>query len=71
MSKRKAISTEEAVEEILNFVNQADNEMNSDDSYSEDLDDLNGDAGVYNNYCITFPSLVKRNLYTTFATDTW
>ena len=70
MSKRKAISTEEAVEGILNFVNQAD-EMNSDDSDSEDLDEPHGDAGVYNNYCITFPSLVKRNLFTTFATDTW
>ena len=71
MSKRMRISTEAVVKEILNFVNQSDNEMGSDDSDSEDLDDLNGDAGVYNNYCITFTSLVKRNLHTTFASDTW
>ena len=71
MSKGMRISTEAVVKEILNFVNQSDNEMDSDDSDSEDLDDLNGDAGVYNNYCITFTSLVKRNLHTTFASDTW
>ena len=62
------IPAEAAVKEILNFVNQSDNEMNSDDSDSEDLDDINGDAGVYNNYCITFTSFVKRNLHTTFTT---
>ena len=62
------ISAEAAVKEILNFVNQSDHEMKSDDSDSEDLDDINGDAGVYNNYCITFTSLVKRNLHTTFTT---
>ena len=44
--------------------------MDSDDSDSKDLDDLNGDAGVFNNYCITFISHVKRNLNITFATDT-
>ena len=44
--------------------------MDSDDSDSEDLDDLNGDAGVYNDYCITFISLVKRNFHFTFAIDT-
>ena len=70
MSKRMRISAEVVVKEISNSVNQTDNEMDSDDSYREDLDDLNGDAGVYNNYCITFTSLVKRNLHTTFTIDT-
>ena len=70
MSKTIRISAEAAVKEILNFVNQSDSEMDSDDSHSENLDHLNGDAGVYNNYCITFTSLVKRNLHTTFAIDT-
>ena len=70
MSKGMRISTEAVVKEILNFVNQSDNEMDSDDPDSEDLDDLNGDASVYNNYCITFTSLVKRNLHTTFESDT-
>ena len=69
MSKRMRISAETAVKETLNFVNQSDNEMDSDDSYSEDLHDLNGDTVAYNNYCITFTSLVKRNLHTTFAID--
>ena len=53
------ISAEGAVKEILNFVNQSDNEMDSDDPDREDLDDLNGDAGLCNNYCITFISLAK------------
>ena len=70
MSKRMTISVEAAVKEILNLANQLDNEMDSDDSDSEDLDDLNGDAGVYNNCCITFTSLVKRNFHFTFAIDT-
>ena len=70
MSERMRISAEAAVKEILNCANQSDNEMDSDNSDSEDLDYLNGDAGVYNNYCITFTSLVKRNLHTTFAIDT-
>ena len=70
MSKRMRISAEVVVKEISNSVSQTDNEMDSDDSYREDLDDLNGDAGVYNNYCITFTSLVKRNLHTTFTIDT-
>ena len=70
MSKRMAISVEAAVKEILNLANQLDNEMDSDDCDSEDLDDLSGDAGVYNNYCITFASLVKRNFHFTFAIDT-
>ena len=54
------------MKEILNSVNQSGNEMDSDNSVNEDLDDLNGDAGVYN----TFTSLVKRNLHITFAIDT-
>ena len=60
MSKRMRISAEAAVKEILNFANQSDNKMDTDDSDSEDLNDLNGDAGAYNNYCITFTPLVKR-----------
>ena len=64
------ISAEAAVKEILNFVNQSDNEMDSDNSDSEELDDLNGDADVYNNYCISFTSLVKRNIHNTFAINT-
>ena len=40
------ISAELAVKGILNFVNQSDNEMDSDDSDSGDLEDLNGDARV-------------------------
>ena len=70
MSKGMRISTEVAVKEILNFFNQSDNEMDSDDFDSEYLDDLNGTAGLYNNYYITFTSLVKRNLHTTFAIGT-
>ena len=62
MLKRMRISAEAAVKEILNFVNQSDNEMDSDDFDGEDLDNRKRDAGVYNNYCITFTSLVKRNL---------
>ena len=61
------ISAEGAVKEILNFVNQSHNEMDSDDPDREDLDDLNGDAGLCNNYCITFISLANRNLNTIFA----
>ena len=34
------ISAEAAVKEILNFANQSDNEMDTDDSGSEDLNDL-------------------------------
>ena len=54
MSKRMRISAELAVKGILSFVNQSDNDMDSDDSDSGDLEDLNGDARVYNNYCMTF-----------------
>ena len=70
MSKRIGTSAEAAVKEILNFVNKSDNEMDSDDSDSDDLDELNGDSDVYNNYFITFTSLVKKNLHANFATDT-
>ena len=45
----------------MNFVSQSDNKMDSYDSDSEYLNELNGDTGVYNNYCITFTSLVKKN----------
>ena len=61
MSKRMRIWAEATVVEIVNFVSQSDNEMDSYDSDSEYLNELNGDTGVYNNYCITFTSLVKKN----------
>lgn len=44
--------------------------MDSDGSDRKDLGDINGDAGMYNSYCITFTLLVKTNLHTTFAFDT-
>ena len=62
MLKRIRISAEAVVKGILNFVSQSDNDMDSDDSDGEDLNDWNEDASVSNNYCITFTSLVKRNL---------
>ena len=61
MSKRMRIWAEATVVEIVNFVSQSDNKMDSYDSDSEYLNELNGDTGVYNNYCITFTSLVKKN----------
>ena len=61
MSKRMRIWAEATVVEIVNFVSQSDNKMDSYDSDSEYLNKLNGDTGVYNNYCITFTSLVKKN----------
>ena len=53
MPKRMRIWAEATVVEIVNFVSQSDNKMDSYDSDSE--------TGVYNNYCITFTSLVKKN----------
>ena len=41
------ISVAAMVKEIFNFVNQSDNEMDSDDPNSEAIHDLNGDTGVY------------------------
>ena len=60
MSKKLRISAAATVKEILNFAIQSDNEMDSDVPNSEGIDDLNGDTGVFNNYCITFTWLVKK-----------